>query len=139
MPKQSEMFDHTADIGLAGRGGSLGELFEAMAEGLARFICPAGAAEGETVRTVAVAAEDVEALLVDFLWQVMTIVQFEHLVVAAVRVEEISETSVRAALRCAAFDPARHEMANEVKAVTYHQISVAREGAGWSGRVILDL
>jgi SHS2 domain-containing protein len=139
MAKHCETFDHTADVGLRARGETLAELFEALAEGLARFICPPagpGAAETKTVR---VEAEDVEALLVDFLWQVMTAVQFERLVVDRCRVREIDEGHVAAELCGQRFDPGRHEYANEVKAVTYHQLRVARDGGRWTGQVILDL
>ncbi|MCA1819131.1 MAG: archease, partial [Halobacteriales archaeon] len=36
-------------------------------------------------------------------------------------------------------DPARHGQGVEVKAVTYHGLAFAREGAGWRLRVILDI
>ena len=36
-------------------------------------------------------------------------------------------------------DLARHEIKTEVKAVTYHQLSVAKKGNTWIARVILDV
>ncbi len=39
MAKHHDTFDHPSDIGLAARADSLGELMEALAEGLAGEIC----------------------------------------------------------------------------------------------------
>jgi len=137
--KHCETFDHTADIGLAGRGDTLAELFEAMAEGLARFICPRPPAGDDAERAVSVQAEDVEALLVDFLWEVMSAVQFDRLAVTRVEVGEVSQTAVEATLHGRPLAGTGDEVANEVKAVTHHELKVARGRDGWTGRVLLDL
>lgn len=139
MAGQCETFDHTADLGLAARADTLGELFQALAEGLADVICPRAKLRPQAETTIAVTAEDVEALAVDFLWKVMDTIQAEHRMVAAVEVREIDETHVTAALACEDFDPARHEVLTEIKAVTYHELKIARDGDAWTGRVILDL
>jgi len=111
----------------------------ALAEGLADVICPRGQVRPEQTRSLAVRAEDREALVVDFLWDVMSLIQYDHFVIAGVQVEQADETSVRAVLSGQPYDPARHELAAEVKAVTYHQLKVAREGDGWIAEMILDL
>jgi len=139
MARHCETFEHTADIGLAGRGDTLGELFEALAEGLADLICPREQVAQRQTRSLHVRAEDVEALCVDFLVAVMSVLQVDRFVVSGVRVTEASPGSVAAELRGEAYDPARHEWAGEVKAVTYHQLRVAREGGAWVGRVIVDV
>ena len=84
-------------------------------------------------------SEDVEALAVDFLSQVLWVVQTERFAVVAIQVAQCDETSAAAELNGEPYDPDRHELIGEIKAVTYHQLKVAREGGGWVGRVILDL
>ena len=37
------------------------------------------------------------------------------------------------------YDPERHPLRTELKAVTYHQLEVARDGDEWTGRVIFDV
>ena len=37
------------------------------------------------------------------------------------------------------FDPDRHPLAHEVKAITYHGLFVRREGNGWAAEVIVDI
>lgn len=139
MARHCETFDHTADVGLDARGDSLGELLEALAEGLCDVVCPRRGVRAADARTVTATAEDVEALAVDFLSEVLWAVQTDHFAVASVRVIAASETSVQAELTGEPYDPDRHEILTEVKAVTYHELRVAREGDGWTGRVILDL
>ena len=139
MAKHCETFEHTADMGLAATADTLGELFEALGEGLADVICPREQVSPAGRRRLAVAAEDVEALAVDYLVKIMTTIQTDRFVIAAVRVEEMSPGAVRAEVAGEPYDPNRHELDREVKAVTYHQLKVAHEGGAWVARVILDL
>ncbi|MHC4984028.1 MAG: archease [Planctomycetota bacterium] len=139
MSKHCETFDHTADVGLAARADTLSELFEALAEGLANVICPRRQVAAKETRQVSATAEDLEALAVDFLSEVTAIMQTEHFMLVSVRVRKMSAASVKAELAGEPYDPARHEIATEVKAVTYHQLKIAREGRLWTGRVILDI
>jgi SHS2 domain-containing protein len=139
MAKQCETFDHTADLGLQARADSLAELLEALAEGLADVICPRGQVAAYKTVDLAVEAEDVEALTVDFLSAVLSAIQTRRFAVAACRVREADEARAAGELVGEPLDPGRHEVATEVKAVTYHMLRVAREGEQWTGRVILDL
>jgi len=138
MSRSWRTFDHPSDLGLEARADTLGELFEALAEGLAAQLCRRGA-QGEVTVPVGAASEDVEALLVDFLGELLKLFHVDRFVPARIRVRRCDETSVRASVDGETYDPARHELGPEIKAVTYHQLKVAREGECWTGRVILDL
>ena len=140
MGKHCETFDHTADVGLAAHGDSLALLLEALAEGLSRVIhAPDGVQPRET-RTIQVEAEDLESLTVDFLWQVMDLLEADLFLMSGIRVSGASERAVTAEVRGEPYDRARHTFTSEVKAVTYHQLAVRQDEQGrWQGRVILDL
>lgn len=139
MSKHCETFDHTADVGLAAEADTLPELFEALAEGLAEIICPRGKVVPAQARAVRVRAEDIEALAVDFLGAVRKTIQDDRFAVAEAVVTKIEGGTLSAELKGEPYDPARHEISVEIKAVTYHQLKIAREGERWVGRVILDL
>jgi SHS2 domain-containing protein len=185
MAKHNYTFDHPSDIGLAARADSLGELMEALAEGLAGEICDRDQVRSVENRTVEVSIEeaatatpDYEALAVDFLTAVMNLIQVRHFMVREVSVkvgarkttpeettrpltsvrgspdettrpltsvrgspEETTRplTSVRGSLRGEPYDPGRHEIKVEIKAVTYHQLTIKKEGDQWAGRVIVDI
>jgi len=151
--KECTTFDHTADVGLAGRADTPEELFEAMAEGLAELICPRGCVRARRKREIRLASEDLEAMVVDFLSRVMITILTDHFAVSEIRVLELHRPDsapadaavgrrpfeIVAELSGEPLDPARHEIATEVKAVTYHQLSVVRRGRQWVARVILDV
>ena len=139
MSKECHTFDHPADVGLAARGDSLGELFEALAEGLADFTCLRKTVHPAESREVEARAEDREDLAHDLLSAVLAEIQERRFMVASVSVTQATATEVRAELRGESYDPARHDIRAEVKAVTYHQLTVLQEGGQWRGTVILDL
>jgi len=134
-----EIFDHTADVGLAASADSLEELLEVMGEATCDLVCPRSSVTGDAEHSVSVEAPDVEALTVDFLEAMLDVLQTQRLAVAAVKVTSASETSASAELQVTELDPRRHEILTEIKAVTYHELEVARTGEKWTGRVILDL
>ncbi len=137
--KNCHTFEHTADVGLAASANSLEELFEALAEGLGNFICDRDTVEEKNSVEVSTESEDVEALAVDFLSQVLRVIQVEKLCLSRVSVGQIDENKVVATVYGEPYKPEKHEIAIEVKAVTYHQLEVRREGDIWIGRVILDI
>jgi len=61
------------------------------------------------------------------------------LVPAEFVISEIGENALRGEVRGEPFDPKRHPIEREVKAITYHQLSVERDGQGWRARVYVDL
>jgi len=47
--------------------------------------------------------------------------------------------SVKATVAGEFFEPARHVVKMEIKAVTYHQATVLKTDSGWQGRIICDV
>jgi SHS2 domain-containing protein len=139
MARSWEILDHTADVGLAAAGDTLGELFEAMSEGLLELILPERRVNPSQTREIRVEAEDPESLLVDYLGRLCYAVESEYFAVADVQVRRASETFVEAELRGESLDPQRHEIGLEIKAVTYHRLEVAHRDGRWHGRVIFDI
>jgi SHS2 domain-containing protein len=149
MARHCETFDHTADVGLTAWADSLGELLAALAEGLADVICSRSQIRPAAARKLDVEAQDPEALAVDFLSRVLYIFAVDRFLLAEASVKVLSggpgapggggRTAISAELAGETYDPARHEIRTEVKAVTYHQLKIAPEAGRWVGRVILDL
>ena len=149
MARHCETFDHTADVGLTAWADSLGELLAALAEGLTDVICSRSEIRPAAVRKLDVDAQDPEALAVDFLSRVLYIFAVDRFLLAEASVKVLSggpgapggggRTAISAELAGETYDPARHEIRTEVKAVTYHQLKIAPEAGRWVGRVILDL
>jgi SHS2 domain-containing protein len=134
-----EYFDHTADVGLRVRARDLPTLFADAGRGLAGLIVENADDVLPVQRLhVELRSDSVEDLLFDWLSELIFTFETRHFVLTGFEVQ-IEGSSLFAAARGEAFDPARHHVAHEVKAVTYHDLKVLRDGDGWLAEVILDI
>jgi SHS2 domain-containing protein len=134
-----ERLPHTADTGFRVRGEALARLFENAAAALTETaLDPRGARPVET-RPLYVEAPGAEQLLVDFLNEILYLLDGLRFVPSRVRVLEWSPRSVRAEADGEARDDRRHPPRLVVKAVTYHQLVLAEESGGWRAEVFLDV
>jgi protein archease len=134
-----ETFDHTADIGLLARGGTLAELFENAARGLIDLsVDPGGLREEIRIETT-VSARDREALLVAWLNELLYLLDTQRFLPRQSQITHISDTHLAAALLGDTVDPARHTVRRMIKAATYHGLSLRHVDGVWEARVILDL
>lgn len=140
MPDQPfEILEHTADIGVRARGPSLAALFENAAAGLLDVAFDAGAVAAKESRPLVAEATDRESLLLNWLQEVLWLVDGEGWLPARVEVHQISETRVTGVAKGEPRDPARHAFRVIVKAVTYHLLSVREEHGAWVAEVYLDI
>jgi SHS2 domain-containing protein len=63
----------------------------------------------------------------------------EGFIAAQITIEEVDATRIRARLAGEKLDYERHGFETEMKAVTYHQLSVTCENGCWQARVIFDV
>lgn len=131
-----EILEHTADVGVRGRGDDLPETFEMVTRGLADICGTWAPGDGEEIR-VEVRADDVAAALVDWVNEVLWFQDSRDAVLTGVRVDEVSDLGAAGRLRLAPRD--RELEGTAVKAATYHQLKVARDGDGWVAEIYLDV
>lgn len=130
------MLEHTADVGVRGRGEDLPETFEMVTRGLADICGTWAPGHGEEIR-VEVRADDVAAALVDWVNEVLWFQDSRDAVLTGVRVDEVSDLGAAGRLWLAPRD--RELEGTAVKAATYHQLKVARDGDGWVAEIYLDV
>ena len=133
-----ELIEHTADVGLVVWAPSLGELF---AEAAVAVVAVMGSPTSRTVTAtdVALEAPDLEALLVDWLSEVLFRFEARELVPVGVRVH-ISEQPWRVdAVIDGVSAKGFQQEGPAVKAVTYHGLEVKQMPAGHEARVYLDV
>ncbi|MFB6195259.1 MAG: archease [Haloplanus sp.] len=133
-----ELRPHTADVAVEARGADLGETFAAVADGLAAATCDDIPGTGERF-TLAVEAEGLEALLFDYLDQLI----YERDVRGVLPVDnEATVTETDGAWRIEASArgvPFADVDARDVKAVTYSEMRIERVDDGWEAYVVLDV
>ena len=131
--------EHTADLGIEVEAPTLPLLFERAGIATLALMLDLAAIEPRTRATIALAADDVEELLHDWLQALVVRVQTDGLAFAELTVDAIDGQSVRGEGAGERVDPRRHRTYTEIKGVTYHQLAVRERPGGWWARVIFDV
>lgn len=139
MTKNYRFFDHTADFGLEIFGSDETTLFEEAAKALFDLITDPDALQQGVERKVEVTGEDWADLMVNWLRELLYMWNGEGQLVSRVALVSLEETRLRATVTSEDYDADRHEIRNEIKAVTYHQIAVGPYEDGWRARVVFDI
>ena len=138
MPKDYTEVDYSGDIGIEARGRDLKELLENLTRGFFGLLCRSSVA-AVVERRVEVDSASAEELIVDWLSEVLTEGNARGELYSEVAVQEVGQHYAKGVLRGEAVDPLKHDLRFDVKAATYHNISVTRESDGLRSRVIFDL
>jgi len=134
-----DLLEHPADIGFRARGATLEELFANSAHALLSIILdPSGIRPMQSISIPGTGA-DRESLLVNWLNEVLYYVDGRCLALGTFDVMRVDETRVECIARGEPRDRGRHPSRHGVKAVTYHQLRVARTAERWIAEVYVDI
>ena len=133
------LIEHTADMGIEASGETLEELFAQAARGLMAAIGGDATGEVREDRQVELQGEDGPELFVLWLNEILYLLEIQRFFPVRFRVERAEGHQLRAMVGGEPFDPQRHQIEREVKAVTYHRLSLERGEEGWHARVYVDL
>jgi SHS2 domain-containing protein len=139
-PMSYTLREHTADIAVEATASTLGGLFGAIADGLAAAMCESIPEGGGDRFDVECHAESTEALLYEYLDQLIyerdvrlvLPVDNEAHVTEETRDEWVVDASARGV-------PLAEIDAREIKAVTYSEMVVDRRDGEWYGYVVFDV
>lgn len=139
--KTYAMFDHTADIGVEIIGRTKKELFAHAAGALMDILFGPPVKNQGRLRKEEINVEgaDEADLLINFLREILYLVNGGGWIVRNIEVVRCSNKRLTAEFRLEASDPKRRVQKTEIKAVTYHGLSVVKERSGWRARVIFDV
>ena len=134
-----QILEHTADTGFRVRAATFEDLLGMAAEGLAGIVLECSAVRPLQTLEIAARGEDREALVVNFLNEVLYAVDGRGFAVAKASVNTAGSHGVTAALTGEPRDDERHRPKLVVKAATYHQLSIRQDSDGWVAEVFLDI
>lgn len=134
-----EIIDHTADFGIEVWGKDLKELFENAAYAMFDAITDTKELNALSEISVSVMGEDWPDLMVNWLRELLYLWTGKEQLVRIINITSISEYSLSANIKFDHFDPDRHSIKTELKAVTYHQIRVEKKDATWEAGIIFDV
>lgn len=128
--------DHEGDIGFEIFGRDQHELFSNGAAALFSLITDVEHVDEGISRQITVA--DGDDLLILFLNELIYLWDVERFIPKSVRTH-IEGAVLQGTLKGDIFDPEKHRVRGEVKAVTYHKFAVCEEGGILKATIILDI
>ena len=134
-----EILEHTADIGFLARGATLGDLFGNATRGFMAIAAETSRVEGRDEWPVRVSSPDLPSLLVDYLSELLYLLDSGRFIARDVRVDDVNDTSISAVLLGEPRALERHPWKLIVKAVTYYGLAIGERDGEWQASVFLDI
>jgi SHS2 domain-containing protein len=137
--KEFEFIDHTADIGVMAYGTDMKLLFTNAARGLFSLITELDSVAVMENRNIRVTAPDREALLVNWLNELIYLFEAKEMLFSRFDIVTITDTQLHAIGYGEKINLAKHELKTQVKAATYHMLKIEQNKDGWRAQVIFDV
>jgi SHS2 domain-containing protein len=138
-PLTYQIIDHTADLGIIVQGTDEKNLFIRAAQAMTDLMVEGDISKKTVIKDVSLQGEDFPDLMVRWLGEILYLFNGEKLILYSIEIKSISPIKLRSTLTLSSFDPEYHQVKREIKAVTYHQISVENVNDGWQARIIFDI
>ena len=134
-----ELIDHTADLGIILRAPHPPALFACAAHALFDLICDLDQVAPSRTVPLALHSEALDSLMIAWLNELIFLHETGRWLFKSfdLRIDEGSELSAQA--QGEVFDPLRHTIHRGIKAATYHQLEVRKDGELWTARIIFDV
>jgi len=138
-PSYTEI-DHTADVGVELEAPDLTSAFERVAAAMFDMISDLDRVGSDWRRNVRVVGRrgDRENLLIRWLAELLFLHESEHVLLSSFEVESIGPDAIEAQVAGERIDRERHALKVEIKAPTYHDLTLEEIPSGWRVRVIFD-
>ncbi len=137
--KAFEIIDHTADYGIVAYGGDLKQLFANAARALFSLVTDIRSIRGTLQRNLRIVSEDEEGLLVEWLNELIYLLDAEQLLFRSFDIEKLDGGCLEATCYGERIDPSRHKIKVGVKAATYHMLKIDKEEGYYKAQVIFDV
>ncbi|MFO7707227.1 MAG: archease [Desulfobacterales bacterium] len=135
-PVRFEEIEHTADRALRIHGTTWAEFLVNAARGMNSILAAApGRAPGRESRSVDLQAIDAESLLVAWLSELAFWAETESLVFDQFVFQELDATRVKSTVTGSTAE----KLDRHVKAVTYHDLHIQKDAAGFCATVVFDV
>lgn len=131
----------TADLAFEATGKDLDELFVNAAMALFDAQANLDTVQDKTSKTVKLKNKNLEQLLHDFLSEIIYYKDAEQLLfkTAKVKISKNAQYELTAELKGEKLDMSKHELGNDLKAVTWHKFKIEQTPKGWRCQAVVDI
>ena len=130
--------EHTGDLAIEVIADTREELFAEALIAMSRLMVDPDLICMTDDRLIMVSAGNDDEALRDLLAAALNIFVIDGFIWYDAELRKDEAGSLIARLEGEKFDPARHQLLEEIKAVTYHRLSVEHTGDGWRAIVVFD-
>jgi len=127
---------HTADIKFQASGPTLEKAFEESAKALRQTITKLKIQEKQE-KGISIKAKDKESLLYNFLEEFLFLLDAENFILSKIKEIKIKNLSLTATI--SGDKASSYKISNDVKAITYNQMFVKKQGDKFICQVVLDV
>ncbi len=138
-PKRFDFFAHTADIGIIAYGSTKEEAFANIAYGMFTLLAESDNVTPIKSINIKAAGYNQDELLVNFLSELLYHCSTKEMLFNKITILELTPTLIRAKAYGEKYIQGKHQLLQEIKTVTYHQLKIEDTGCGWEIRVIFDV
>ena len=136
--KPYELIEHTADVGIRVKAHDLKELFRNAALAMFDIIAEErNLSQKQQQVNIQLQAGDREELLITWLNELLSLSATKALIFSGFKIIQLTDTSLNAFVSGGSIEDYRVNV--EIKAATYHQLSVKELGGEWVAEVIFDV
>lgn len=139
--KNFEFLEHTADLKFIAYGKTLDLCFENSALAMFSAIVDLDSVNIERKEDIEIEAISIETLLHDWLTELLFLFATNNIIFKNfnVSIKKNKNYKLIATTSGEEFDPKRHSIKAEVKAITYHEMLVKKKGDIWTAQVVCDV
>lgn len=130
---------HTADIGFEAFGRTREEVFANAARALQNIMVDLNSIVPRYEIKIQVEGADAGSLLVNWLSEILYRIDADDHLFHDFKVRALGDRSLTAVAHGESFDRARHKVKLQVKAITYHQLTLDKTADGWRAQVYVDI
>jgi len=147
MKKDFEFIEHTADVKVRVYGETLKELFQNSLKALFQTVLPKAQGcflreelevcnEFPIKKKISITSSNKEALLVDFLSEVLCLMDTHNEAYGEVTIRLLSDTEMEATLNGVSVVSFQGQ---DVKAITYHELAIENIDNVWQSTIVFDV
>ena len=133
------LIDHTGDLGFVVSGPDRATLFVNAARGMFDLLCDTEKVNIGVADPVHAEGDSPADLLRSWLQMLLIRHSTHHMLYDKFTIVSITDTHLVAFAEGEPFDPERHEIFREIKAVTWHQLEYRQTLTGCEAQVIFDI
>ncbi|MDP4012163.1 MAG: archease [Candidatus Nanoarchaeia archaeon] len=128
----------TADIAFESYGKTLRELFENTALAFADVTADLKSVKAKTKKIIRLENEDSEQLLFDFIGELIYIKDADYFIFKEFYIK-LKEGKLIAECYGEKINSKKHNLRNDVKAITYHMYKISKTKSGYKAMIVLDV